>query len=56
MVDVQKWLSHYPEEISTTLDHDERPLHAFLEDSAKIYGEKIALTFMGKKMSFSELY
>ena len=56
MVDVQKWLSHYPEEISTTLDYDEKPLQAFLEDSAKIYGEKIALTFMGKKMSFSELY
>lgn len=56
MVDVQKWLSHYPKEISATLDYDEKPLHAFLEDSAKIYGEKIALTFMGKKMSFSELY
>src|SRR5690625_4320498 len=56
MTNVQRWLSHYPKEIPVTLDYDERPLHAFLKDSAKTYGEKTALTFMGKTMSFSELY
>src|SRR5690625_634699 len=56
MTNVQKWLSHYPKEIPVTLDYDERPLHAFLKDSAKTYGGKTALTFMGKTMSFSELY
>ena len=56
MTNVQKWLTHYPEEISAKLIYDEKPLHDFLVDSAKIYNEKIALTFMGKSMSFLELF
>lgn len=50
------WLKHYPEEIAVSMDYDEKPLHAFLEDSAKSHKEKKALHFMGKDITFEELY
>ncbi|MEC5421996.1 long-chain-fatty-acid--CoA ligase [Virgibacillus sp. C22-A2] len=56
MEKIKKWHKHYPSEISTTIKYDEKPLHAFLEESAKVYGEKKALYFLGKELSFTELY
>ncbi|PAV27646.1 long-chain fatty acid--CoA ligase [Virgibacillus profundi] len=50
------WHSHYPSEIPTSITYDEKPLHAFLDESAKRYKEKKALYFMGKEMSFKELH
>ncbi|HEY4601127.1 MAG TPA: long-chain-fatty-acid--CoA ligase [Cerasibacillus sp.] len=52
----KRWLSHYPEEIPTSIDYDEKPLQDFLKDAASIYKEKKALHFMGKEMSFQEVY
>src|SRR6476660_7877581 len=56
MVDTKKWHKHYPTEIPTSLTYDKRALHEFLEDSAKDYGKKKALYFMGKELTYEELY
>lgn len=52
----KKWQKHYPAEIPTTIEYDEKPLHAFLSESAQSYPEKKALHFMGMELSYSELY
>ncbi|MBU9721192.1 MULTISPECIES: AMP-binding protein [Bacillaceae] len=54
---VQKpWLAHYPEEIPTHIDYDEKPLQEYLKEAAKEDPDKILLHFMGKEMSFREVY
>ncbi|MCT2535072.1 AMP-binding protein [Aquibacillus koreensis] len=50
------WLSHYPENIPKQIDYDEKPLQAFLMDSANRYPKMKALHFMGKEMSYQEVY
>src|SRR5690625_3263100 len=50
------WLKHYPEEIAASIAYDKEPLHAYLEKSAEGDREKKALHFMGKEMTFGELY
>ncbi len=56
MVDEKRWYQHYPSEIPTSIAYDDKPLHAFLGESAIHYKEKKALHFMGKEMSFHKLY
>src|SRR5699024_3345806 len=53
---VKNWLDHYPEEIPASIPYDEKPLHTFLQDGAARFKEKKALHFIGKEISFSELY
>lgn len=50
------WHSHYPEEISPYIDYDEIALQDFLLDSKKNFPKKKALHFMGKELTFEELY
>ncbi|ARI76859.1 long-chain-fatty-acid--CoA ligase [Halobacillus mangrovi] len=50
------WHAHYPPEVPATIEYDKHPLHYYLEDSAKKYGEKKALYFMGKELSYKEVY
>src|SRR5699024_6012577 len=50
------WHVHYPEEIPTSIEYDEQPLHGFLQASAKNYGKMKALHFMGKETTFEELH
>ncbi|UOR11985.1 AMP-binding protein [Halobacillus amylolyticus] len=50
------WHKNYPPEIPVTMQYDKRPLHRFLEESSTLYGEKKALHFMGKEMTFSEVF
>lgn len=52
----KRWLAHYPEEIPTSIDYDEKPLQDFLKEAASNYKEKKALHFLGKDISFQELY
>lgn len=56
MVHEQLWLSAYPEEIPTSIQYDEKPLHEFLKEAAFSYKEKKALHFMGKELSFQDVY
>lgn len=50
------WHAHYPEEIPKSIAYDEEPLHEFLRATAKNYGEMKALHFMGKEMTYNQLY
>lgn len=50
------WHAHYPKEIPVSIDYDTKPLHQFLADNAEHYKEKKVLHFMGKELSFDELY
>ncbi|MBY7143216.1 long-chain-fatty-acid--CoA ligase [Virgibacillus sp. NKC19-3] len=53
---VKRWHKHYPTEIPTTIDYDKKSLHAFLAESVQRYPKKKALHFMGKELSYNELY
>src|SRR5690625_3850637 len=50
------WHQHYPEEIPFVVYYDSKPLQEYLVKSAELYGEKKALHFMGKDITFSELF
>jgi len=56
MTKAKKWHKHYPKEIMPELTYDKKPLHTFLEESAAKYNQAVALNFMGKDMSFDEVY
>lgn len=56
MVETKRWHAHYPKETPTSIQYDEKPLYAYLEESVSRYPEKKALHFMGKELSYSELY
>ncbi|RDW16283.1 long-chain fatty acid--CoA ligase [Oceanobacillus arenosus] len=53
---VKKWHEHYPSEIPITIKYAEKPLHAFLAGSAERHKKKKALHFMGKELTYDELY
>jgi long-chain acyl-CoA synthetase len=50
------WLGQYPPEIPGTLTYEDIPLQEYLRRSARDYAEKPAIHFMGKEMSFTELF
>lgn len=50
------WLKHYPEEIPHHLEYEEKPLQAYLKEGAMEEPNKILLHFMGKEMTFKEVY
>ncbi|WP_064092563.1 long-chain-fatty-acid--CoA ligase [Rossellomorea aquimaris] len=50
------WLNEYPIEIPRELDLVEKPLQSYLTEAASLYGNKAAIHFMGKEMTFQELY
>lgn len=52
----QPWLQHYPDEIPKKIDYEEKPLQAFLKEAAEEEPTKTLLHFMGKEMTFSEVY
>ena len=50
------WLSSYPEEIPHTLDIPAIPVQQFLTQAYEEVPNKIGLHFMGKEMTYKELY
>ncbi|AOM82303.1 long-chain-fatty-acid--CoA ligase [Salisediminibacterium beveridgei] len=50
------WLDHYPEEIPTSIDYEEQPLQYYLKRASEKYPDKQALHFMGKEMTYSQVY
>jgi long-chain acyl-CoA synthetase len=50
------WLINYPDEIPHTLSYPSQPLQQYLINAAKEYPDKTAIHFMGKEMSYVELY
>lgn len=50
------WLQHYPKEIPHHLDLPEVPICQFLTDSYKASPNKVAIHFLGKELTFKEVY
>jgi long-chain acyl-CoA synthetase len=56
MYDSKPWLASYPEQIPSELEFREEPVQQYLVDAAKRFPEKTAIHFMGKEMTYKELY
>lgn len=52
----KRWLNHYPEQVRHTLDYPEINIAQFLIDAATNYPKKPALYFMGKTITYEQLY
>ena len=50
------WLKLYPKEIPTTLTYDDKPIHAFLKESAEKNPNKVSIQFLGRELTFKEVY
>ncbi len=50
------WLAHYPPEIPHTLTYPSMPVQQFLTRAYETYPKKTAIHFMGKELSYEELY
>ena len=55
-MDNKPWLNQYPEEIPATLTYEEKPVHSYLTEAARLYSNKMAIHFMGKELTFQEIY
>lgn len=52
----KRWHDHYPDEIPVSIPYPEKPLHLFLEEAANKYHNDIAIHFMGKELTYNELF
>lgn len=50
------WLKNYPEEIPATLTYKDEPVQHFLQLAAAQFPDNTAIHFMGKELSYSQLY
>jgi long-chain acyl-CoA synthetase len=50
------WLKNYPAEIPHSIKYDNRPLQEYLKDAASEFREKVAIHFLGKELTFSQVY
>lgn len=50
------WLAHYPPEIPQTLDYESKPVQDYLTKTFGETPEKTAVHFMGKELTYKELY
>ncbi|MFJ8237255.1 AMP-binding protein [Ureibacillus sp. NPDC094379] len=50
------WLSQYPEEIPHSLTYDNSPVHHFLVRAYEKNPNKIAIHFLGRELTYRELY
>jgi long-chain acyl-CoA synthetase len=50
------WLKHYPEEVPESADYPDVPMFYFLDEATSNFSEKTSMIFVGKKISYFELY
>jgi long-chain acyl-CoA synthetase len=50
------WLRQYPKEIPYTIEYELKPLQWYLKDIASQFPNKKALHFLGKEVTFAEVY
>jgi long-chain acyl-CoA synthetase len=50
------WLEHYPKEVPHEVEIEEKPLHYYLESAARQNPDKVAIHFLGKEMTYQEVY
>ncbi|RWR05176.1 long-chain-fatty-acid--CoA ligase [Siminovitchia fortis] len=53
---MKPWLDLYPDTIPKTLEYERKPVQQYLTDTAKKYPDKTAIHFMGKELTYRELY
>ncbi|MFD1706361.1 long-chain-fatty-acid--CoA ligase [Siminovitchia sediminis] len=53
---MKPWLDLYPDAIPHALEYERKTVQQFLTDAANQYPEKTAIHFMGKKLTYLELY
>ncbi|MEG0258953.1 MAG: long-chain-fatty-acid--CoA ligase [Lysinibacillus sp.] len=53
---VKPWLVNYPKEVPATLTYDKIPLQQFLTRAYEANPSKVAIHFMGKDITYKELY
>ncbi|UOE96527.1 long-chain-fatty-acid--CoA ligase [Alkalihalobacillus sp. LMS39] len=56
MVQEKPWLNHYPEEIPETIAYEDRTLFSYLKEAAEETPDKKLLHFLGKELTFHEVY
>ncbi len=50
------WINHYPTEIPTSINYEERTLQSYLKEASDKHPNKIALHFLGKELTYQQLY
>lgn len=50
------WLRHYPKEIPHEITIEEKPLYDYLQQAAAEFPTNTAINFLGKNLSYTELY
>ena len=50
------WFAHYPDEIPQTMNNEVRTLQSYLKEAADKYPEKNAVYFIGKELTYKQLY
>jgi len=50
------WLSSYPKEVPHMIDLPQIPVHQFLTDAFNEVPEKVVIHFMGRELTYKELY
>lgn len=56
MIEQRPWLNQYPEEIPHTLTYTNEPVQSYLKNTAEEYPDKVAIHFMGKEITYKEVY
>jgi long-chain acyl-CoA synthetase len=56
MLENRPWLKNYPEEIPSSLTYESEPVQQYLKKAAEDYPEKSAIHFMGKEITYKELF
>ncbi|MGG3940484.1 long-chain-fatty-acid--CoA ligase [Peribacillus psychrosaccharolyticus] len=56
MMGNKPWLDMYPADIPAVLEYEEKPLQSFLKEIALKFPNKVSTHFMGKEMTFKEIY
>ncbi|KXG11549.1 Long-chain-fatty-acid--CoA ligase [Anoxybacillus sp. P3H1B] len=50
------WLAHYPPQIPHHLDYPQKTLTDYLRETAAQFGQKEAIDFLGKRLTFHDIY
>ncbi|MEH7885917.1 long-chain-fatty-acid--CoA ligase [Bacillus sp. JJ1609] len=56
MLENRPWLSQYPPEIPATLDLQEATVQNYLKQTADKFPDKVAIHFMGKELTYKQVY
>lgn len=50
------WLALYPQQVPHSIDYPRKPLQQFLREAAEQFPQKTAIHFLGKELTYKEIY